>query len=83
MFSFGQHEASAKTEGANKKKPSRRISLADRSRNDENAMPPLTPRGHRGPMGKGPLQNQQAFLQTAMPSAPAGCPAPTSPSRQG
>ncbi|CAM9304642.1 unnamed protein product [Ectocarpus sp. 6 AP-2014] len=83
MFSFGQQEALAKTGGANKKKPSRRISLADRSRNDENAMPPMTPRGHRGPMGKGPLQNQQAFLQTAMPSAPAACPASTSPSRQG
>ncbi|CBJ28034.1 hypothetical protein Esi_0089_0094 [Ectocarpus siliculosus] len=34
-------------------------------------------------MGKGPLQNQQAFLQTAMPAAPAACPASTSPSRQG
>lgn len=65
MFSFGDQEAAAKA-AANKKK-SRRVSLADRSRahNDENTMPPSTPRGHRGLAGKGAsLQTQQqAFIQ--------------------
>ena len=64
MFSFGEQEKAPAKPAASKKK-SRRVSLADRSRNDENAMPPSTPRALRGPTGKGgaSLQAHQAFLQ--------------------
>jgi len=66
MFSFGEQEKAPVKPAANKKKSSRRVSLADRSRNDENAMPPSTPsRAPRGPAaGKGAsMQTHQAFLQ--------------------
>lgn len=86
MFSFGEKDAPAKTAATRKK--SRRVSLADRSRsrNDENAMPPSTPRGHKGLAGKGAsLQTQQAFIQVRVwewptcwskrETALVGCPA--------
>lgn len=66
MFSFNEQEQAPAKPAANKKKSSRRVSLADRSRNDENAMPPSTPgRALRGPAaGKGAsLQAHQAFMQ--------------------
>lgn len=74
MFAFGQEQAPAKTE-ASKKKPHRRVSLANRSlsshRNEENMVPaPSTPRGHKrraSIVGKGaPLPGQQAFLQVCV-----------------